>query len=278
MDAPTTKKDKVQSAEVVLVTGSSSGIGKACCDHLARTGRRVYGSSRTQHAGDGWKYTSLNVNDEASVQSAIEEVVTCEDRIDAVVHCAGYSLAGSVEDTTINEVKAQLDTNYFGTVRVLRAVLPVMRKQGGGKIIVIGSIGGLIGLPFIAHYSASKFALNGLIEALRLEIAPFGIDATILQLGDFNTAISANQVCSHNATITSPYWRAFQNIIALYDHNVSQARLPDVVARKIEMLLSRRSLPPRYVVGSPLEVAAVAMKALMPPRSFEYLFRKNYGL
>jgi NAD(P)-dependent dehydrogenase (short-subunit alcohol dehydrogenase family) len=278
MNNPATDKDDFPPTNVVLVTGSSSGIGKACCDRLANSGRRVYGSCRTQYAGQGWQYTRLDVNDEYSAHRAIEEVANREGCIDALVHCAGSSLAGSVEDTTVDEAKVQFDTNFFGTVRVLRAVLPVMRKQGHGKIIVIGSIGGLIALPFIAHYSASKFALNGLIEALRLEVAPWGIDATILHLGDFNTAISANQVCSRNATVASPYFAAFQQAIDLYDRNVRSARSPDVVAYKVESLLSRRHLPARCVVGSPIEVFALAMKAVMPPRGFEYLFRRRYGL
>jgi len=265
-------------ANVVLVTGSSSGIGRACCHRLGRSVRRVYGCCRTQDAGEAWQHLRLDVDNDASVQGAIEEVARREGHIDALVHCAGFSLAGAIEDTAIDEAKAQLETNFFGTVRLLRAVIGVMRRQRRGRIIVVGSIGGLIGLPFIGYYSASKFALNGLIEALRPEVAPFGIDVTILNPGDFNTAISTNQMRARNATMASAYSLSFQRTIARYDQNVRNARSPDVVARKVERLLSRRSLPARCVVGSPVEMLAAWTKPVMPSRTFEYLFRKSYGV
>jgi NAD(P)-dependent dehydrogenase (short-subunit alcohol dehydrogenase family) len=264
--------------EVILVTGCSSGIGKACCDRLAKGERRIYGASRRHCTGEGWRYTKLDVDDEASVQCVVRELAGCEVRIDALVHCAGSSLAGAVEDTTIDEAKRQLETNFFGTIRVLRAVLPIMRRQGGGKIIVIGSIGGLIGLPYLPYYSASKFALNGLVEALRLEVGPMGIEVTILHPGDVQTAISADQVFARNATAASPYHETFRKMVGLYDRNVRAGRSPDVVAQRIERLLSREHLPVHSVIGSPLELAAVALKAVLPSRAFEYLFKQGYEL
>jgi NAD(P)-dependent dehydrogenase (short-subunit alcohol dehydrogenase family) len=220
----------------------------------------------------------MDVTDEASVERAVGAVLAEEGRIDALVHCAGASLAGSIEDTTIEEAKRQLDTNFFGAARVVRAVLPAMRAQSGGRIIVIGSIGGLIGLPYIAYYSASKFALDGLIEALRMEVAPFGIEAGLVHPGDFNTQISANQILCGNAGDQSAYAAACRSVIGIYDANVNRAPPADVVARRIERLLSRRRLPVRTVVGSPAEIGAVWLKSLMPGRSFEALFRKAYKL
>jgi NAD(P)-dependent dehydrogenase (short-subunit alcohol dehydrogenase family) len=263
---------------VVLVTGSSSGIGKACCEHLARSDRRVYGASRTPSQPESWRYLPMDVTDDASVERAVGAVLAEEGRIDALVHCAGVSLAGSIEDTTVEEAKRQFDTNFFGTVRVVRAVLPPMRAQSAGKIIVIGSIGGLIALPYIGYYSASKFALDGLIEALRMEVAAFGIEACLVHPGDFNTAISANQVLCANASEQSPYAAACKSVIGIYDVNVSKAPSADVVARRIDRLLSRRRLPVRTVVGSPSEIGAVWLKSLMPGRSFEALFRRTYKL
>ena len=220
----------------------------------------------------------MDVTDEASVQAAVDEVVRREGRIDALVHCAGVSLAGSLEDTTIDEAKRQFDTNFFGTARVLRAVLPVMRRQGSGKIIVIGSIGGLIGLPYIGYYSASKFALNGLVEALRMEVRPFGIEATIVHPGDFNTAISTNQACASNANADSVYFPDCRRTVELYDASVRRARSPDVVAREVERLLRCPRLPVHSVVGSRVEILALRLKSLLPPRGFEYLFRRSYKL
>jgi len=264
--------------DVVLVTGSSSGIGRACCDRLAGGGRRVYGASRTPGDAARWTYVAMDVTDDASVARAVDEVVRREGRIDALVHCAGISIAGSFEDTTVEEANRQFDTNFFGAVRVVRAVLPVMRRQGAGKLIVVGSIGGLMGLPYIGYYSASKFALDGLVQALRMEIRPFGIEATVVHPGDFNTAISANQILCANANSDSAYFAACQRTIDIYDTNVRQARSADVVARRIERLVSRRRLPVRSVLGTPTEVLGVWLKSVLPSRSFEYLFRKSYKL
>ena len=273
-----TDKQAAPRPDVVLVTGCSSGIGRACCGRLASGGRRVYGASRTPCAAEPWTYVAMDVTDEASVQGAVDEVVRLEGGIGALVHCAGISLAGAFEDTTVEEAGRQFDTNFFGTVRVVRAVLPVMRRQGTGKIIVIGSIGGLIGLPYLGYYSASKFALDGLVEALRMEVGPFGIEATVVHPGDFNTAISDNQVLCRNAGAQSAYSAACQRTIEIYDTNVKQARSADVVAHGIERLLSRRRLPVRCVLGSPTEVLAVWLKSVLPARSFEYLIRKSYKL
>jgi NAD(P)-dependent dehydrogenase (short-subunit alcohol dehydrogenase family) len=265
-------------ADVVLVTGSSSGIGKACCERLADGRRHVYGASRRRSEADRWTHLSMDVTDDASVDGAVGEVMRREGRIGALVHCAGMSLAGAFEDTTLEEARRQLETNFFGAARVLRAVVPIMRRQGAGKIIVIGSIGGLIGLPYIGYYSASKFALDGLVESLRMEIRPFGIEATVVHPGDFNTEISASQILCAAATADSAYFDACRRTVDIYDTNVRMARSADVVARKVERLLARRRLPVRYVLGTPTEVAGVWLKSMLPSRSFEYIFRKSYKL
>jgi NAD(P)-dependent dehydrogenase (short-subunit alcohol dehydrogenase family) len=264
--------------QVVLVTGSSSGIGKACCERLAGwAGAKVYGASRKGTASDRWTYLRMNVTDDASVADGVAEVVRREGRLDAIVHCAGSSLAGPIEDTTIDEAQAQLDINFFGAVRMLRAALPVMRQQSSGKIVLIGSIGGLIGLPFLAHYSASKFALDGLVEALRAEILPFGVQACVVHPGDFNTELGTNRISCAGTQASSPYFERFQKAVAFYLAAERNGGEPDVVARRVESLLARRRLPARAVVGNPLEVAGVWAKALLPSRGFEYVFRKAHS-
>jgi NAD(P)-dependent dehydrogenase (short-subunit alcohol dehydrogenase family) len=271
-------RQAAREPEVVLVTGSSSGIGRACCDRLATGGRRVYGASRKAVDAVPWTYVAMDVTDDGSVERAVEEVMRREGRIDALVHCSGVSLAGSFEDTTVEEAKRQFDTNFFGAVRVMRAVLPIMRQQRAGKILVIGSIGGLIGLPYIGYYSASKFALDGLVEALRMEVRPFGIEATVVHPGDFNTQISANQVLCGNAGAPSAYQEICRRTIEIYDTAVKRARPADVVAHHIERLLGRRRLPVRSVLGTPSEVMGVWLKSTLPSRGFEYLFRKSSKL
>ncbi len=276
MDVKQASKSDAAS-QVVLVTGSSSGIGKACCDRLGGSAHRVYGASRSETNGQGWMYVPMDVTDETSVNNAIEEVLRREGRIDALVHCAGSSLAGPIEDTTLEEAKAQFDVNFFGAASVVRAVLPIMRKQNNGRIILIGSIGGLIALPYLGYYCASKFALDGFVESLRPEIKPFGIQATVLHPGDFNTGLGANRSLSSDTNADSPYREAFQKCVAFYGEAEERARSPDVVAQSVDKLLLRRRLPVRLTVGTALEVAGVVAKRVLVSRSFEYVVSKAYG-
>ena len=221
----------------------------------------------------------MDVTDEASVERAVAEVMRREGRIDALVHCAGISLAGSFEDTTVEEAKGQFDTNFFGAVRVMRAVLPVMREQARGKIIVIGSIGGLIGLPYIGYYSASKFALDGLVRG-----AAHGGRA-VRHRGDRRASrrlqhrrSAPTRSCAPTPDAQSAYDVACRRNDRDLRSAVRRARPADVVARRIERLLSRRRLPVRSVLGTPSEVMGVWLKSVLPSRSFEYLFRKSYKL
>jgi short-subunit dehydrogenase len=186
-------------------------------------------------------------------------------------------LAGSLEDTDEDEAKRTFDTNFFGTARMIRAVLPTMRKQSCGKVVVIGSIGGLIGLPFVPYYSASKFALDGLVEALRGEVAPFGIQVTVVHPGDLNTAFGANRIFGRNVGTTSAYQGRFQDTLQFYAAQELNAASPQALARKVEKLLSKRSLPARVIVGTRLEKLGVSGKRYLPGRSFEYLLRKAYA-
>lgn len=260
----------------VLVTGCSSGIGRAVCDHLASRGWRVYGGSRTACVADAWSYLPLDVTDDRSVGHAVDTMLTREGHIDALVACAGRSLMGALEDTRIEEAQALFDTNVFGTVRTIQKVLPAMRRQGAGKIVIVGSIGGVIGLPYLSFYSATKFALNGLAESLRLEVAPFGVQICVINPGDFRTNISANE--RHTAEASgSPYLASHRHAREMYADRVRNAPSPRAVAERVEGLLTLRDLPVRRSVGSPLEKLAVVAKALLAPRVFEYLLKRNVG-
>jgi NAD(P)-dependent dehydrogenase (short-subunit alcohol dehydrogenase family) len=276
-ESNTMSKNRSRATEVVMVTGCSSGIGKTICEHLGKSNVRVYGGSRSECTPESWAYLKVDVTDETSVQSVIDEIVRREGRIDAVVCCAGVGLAGPVEETTVEEASQHFNVNYFGAVRTIRAVLPAMRRQTSGKIIVIGSIGGLIGLPYVGHYSAAKFALDGLIEALRTEVEPFGIQATVIHPGDFNTAFVANRVYSANTTAQSPYHKIFVKTCEFYAASEANGPAPTAVARGVKKALGMRRLPARIIVGSPLEILGVWGKSMLPSRGFEYLFRKAYG-
>ena len=158
--------------KVVLVTGASSGIGKAAAKLFYEKGYVVYGTSRREavESSDGIAMLKLDVTDDASVQDCVQQVLQREGQIDVLVNNAGYGIAGAVEDTSAEEVKSQLETNLVGLHRMCAAVLPVMRRQGGGKIINISSVAGFIAIPYQAFYSVSKYAVEGYSRALRNEV------------------------------------------------------------------------------------------------------------
>jgi len=261
----------------VLVTGCSSGIGKAVCDYLATAGWRVYGGSRSLCVTSKWTHLPLDVTHDASIAQAVSTVLAREGRIDALVTAAGRSLMGALEDTTIDEAKQLFDINFFGTVSAVKAVLPIMRRQRAGKIALIGSIGGVIGLPYLSYYSATKFALNGLVEALRPEVSEYGVQVCVINPGDFRTNISINELHAVNSAPHSPYFGGHQRARDLYGTRIKQADPPLAVAKAVHQLLTRRTLPVRRVVGSSVERLGLVAKNLLSSRVFEHILKKNRG-
>ena len=158
------------SDKLVVVTGASAGIGRACCDRLARSGWTVVEASRRGSSGSGWRGLVMDVDDDASVSEGVAGILGEHGRIDALAACAGWGLAGPAEQTPLAEAKAQFETNFWGAVRVTNAVLPIFRRQGGGRVVLMSSIGGVLGIPFQSFYSASKFALEGYGESLAYEV------------------------------------------------------------------------------------------------------------
>lgn len=263
--------------KTVLVTGDSSGIGRATCEALAQGGWTVFGASRRDLADTGWTHLNLDVTDEASVARCIDRIMEEAGRLDAVVHSAGQSFVGAVEEATIEETTRHFDLNVFGSVRLLRAALPVMRAQGSGKIILIGSIGGLIGLPFHAYYSAGKFALDGLVEGLRPEVSPFGIDVSIVHPGDINTEIGQHRVATANTSENSPYHDAYTRTVAYYAQAEHDGSPPELVARHIAGMLGKRRMPVRSIAGKTMEKLGVVAKRLMLSKHFEMLMAVAYS-
>lgn len=270
------------SDSVVLITGASSGIGKACAEYLARKGYQVFGTSRhapqnPEMSPTGLTLFRMDVNDDRSVQEGVAFVLQRAGRLDAVVNNAGFGIAGSVEDTSVEEAKAQLETNFFGTFRVCRAVLPVMRAQGHGTIVNISSLGGIIALPFQGFYSASKFAVEGLTEALRLEVRPFGIRVVLVEPGDIRTSFTDRRVrvAASDNPAYAPYFERVMRIVEADERNGAP---PEVVARVVERILRHPNPAPRYRVGPFTQRLAAAFKGLLPGRVFEWAIAKYFGL
>jgi NAD(P)-dependent dehydrogenase (short-subunit alcohol dehydrogenase family) len=253
--------------KVVLITGASSGIGRASAERLNAGGYTVIGASRRIVSADPWPSLIMNVDDDASVIDGVQQVVRDRGGLDAVVTCAGWGLAGAIEQTSIEDARAQLETNFFGTVRVVRAALPSLRERRG-RVIVISSIGGLIGLPFSSYYSASKFALEGWSEALALEVKPFGVHVTIIEPGNFQTDFTSSRREVPSGA-DDPYYTAFRKAIATMERDELRGPEPSAVAQAIERALSSSRPRRRVTVGRLDERVGPWAKRLLPHRLFE---------
>lgn len=264
---------------VVLITGASSGIGKACAEHLHRRGYRVYGTTRREPGElPAFAHTMIrmDVDDDDSVERGIRLILAHEGRLDVVVNNAGVGISGAVEDTRLDEARAQFETNFFGVLRVCRQALPVMRAQGAGRIINIGSVAGLIGVPFNGLYCASKFALEGLSEALRMEVKPHGIHVSLVEPGDINTSMSARSLETQESA-SNPAYRANHTAAReIMARDEEEGPPPSVVAKLVEDIIRAPSPRLRYRAGPFMEKAAVVLKALLPARLFEWGLMQYY--
>ncbi len=215
----------------------------------------------------------MDVTDDESVLRAVAMVMEKEGRVDVLVNNAGIAIAGAVEDCCIGDAKEQFDVNLFGVLRVSRAVLPAMRRQRSGYIINIGSIGGLVAIPYQGLYSASKFALEGLSEALRLEVRDFGIRVVLVEPGDHRTALTSNRRFVQSDT----YRERFDCAIARMACDEQGGPRPERVARLVYRVMQKPNPRLRYTVGPVMQRAAVWLKRLMPYALVERAMRVYYG-
>jgi len=247
----------------VVVTGTASGLGAAIAAALRGRGWSVIGGD----IADG----TLDITSDESVRAFVERA----GRIDALVNNAGYGLAGAVEETSLEEARAQIEANFWGAVRMAKAVLPSMRAQGGGRIVNISSGAGITAGPFHAFYSASKFALEGWTEALRHEVAPLGIHAILVEPGSFrtNVARAAKRAVRPLDVYAGPRERVVQTV-ARYCEEGSE---PTVLARAVERILDARRPRLRYRVGPDVRMG-YWMRRLLPERLFLKMVARWYGL
>jgi len=211
----------------------------------------------------------MDVRDDDSVRAAVDLVLAREGHLDVVVNNAGVGVAGSVEDTRPEEAQALFDTNVFGVHRVCRAVLPAMRRQGTGLIVNISSLGGRMTLPFQGFYSASKFALESMSEALRMEVKPFGIRVTMIEPGDFETGFTAHRTFAQAANDDSVYAERCRRAISVMEKDELGGQDPMRVARLLERIMERDAPRARYPVGSLPERLFVSLKRVLPDALFE---------
>ena len=237
-------------SKIAIVTGASSGIGEATAELLANSGYKVYGTSRkgAQGAQRPYKMIALDVNSEESIEAALKEVIQIEGRIDLVVNNAGFGVApGGAEESSIEQTKMIFDTNFFGIVRMTRAVVPYMRKQGEGRIINIGSILGLIPAPYMATYAATKHAVEGFSESLDHELRTRGIRVSVVEPGYTNTKFEANTL-EVDAKIEE-YNLARKALAKLIKVAVAGGDDPKVVANVVLKAANAKHPKLRYAAG-----------------------------
>ncbi|MFZ5974592.1 MAG: SDR family oxidoreductase [Bacillota bacterium] len=269
---------------IVLVTGATSGIGRSVAQLLCENGFHVYGTARhvqnfspmeSGHYGGFIKLLTMDVRDQDSVDEVVRAVIKTEGRLDIVVNAAGMGIAGAVEDTTAEEAAQQMDTNFLGALRVMRSVLPQMRSQGGGLIVNISSVAGWVSVPFQSMYSASKYALEAMTQAVRVEAGPFGVRATLIEPGDTRTGFTKAR-CFTKETCTNKAYRTMCER-ALYSMTLSEmkGREPKAVAKVVFRLIRNPRPPVRKVIGLEYKFLYGLYK-MLPARWFVWLVGRFY--
>ncbi len=263
---------------VVVITGASAGIGHATADRLHAAGWTVVGASRRGTSPGTWRPLVMDVDDDASVADGLAAVVAEHGRLDAVVACAGWGLAGSVEQTPMADAKDQVETNFWGAVRVVQVALPTFRAAGGGRVVLVSSIGGVLGIPFQAFYSASKFAMEGYGEALAYEVAPFGIHVTLVEPGNVRTDFTSSRRDVIAAPGDDPYEAASAKAVRKMEEDERNGVPPDDVAKVIAKVLVASRPPRRASVGKMGERVGIVGKRLLPYRLFEAVAKDSLGV
>jgi NAD(P)-dependent dehydrogenase (short-subunit alcohol dehydrogenase family) len=262
----------------VLVTGASSGIGAATARLLARRGFAVYGTSRRPAAlppSDGLRWIEMDVREDGSVRAGVAKVLAEAPRLAGVVCNAGVGIFGSVEEVSLELARELFETNFFGALRTLRAVLPPMREAGSGRIVVVGSLAGRAPIPFQGHYSASKAALDALVLALRNELHGTGVWASLVEPGDVATPF--NDAMHWGDPATSAYGERVRRVERVVRESLPRAPGPEAVARRIHRALTARRPRVRYTAGADAWLVPLGRR-LLPDRASLRLIRSHFQL
>lgn len=271
--------------KVVIVTGTSSGIGFETAVLLARNGFMTYATMRNPVKSTRLsdlankekldiKIRKLDVNDETGINETIDQVISETGRIDVLVNNAGYAIFGALEDTALDEIREQFETNFFGPVRTIKAVIPIMKKQNGGKIINLSSMVGRFGVPFNSAYVASKFALEGITESTRYELHDYNIKIILVEPGIIKSHFFQNVKLSNKST--SSYSKLLKKRMEGIETMLKKATHPEIVAEVILDIINSRNTNIRYLVGHDAEFM-LKLKKNATDEEFEDRLRKTFS-
>ncbi|HHU82143.1 MAG TPA: SDR family oxidoreductase [Firmicutes bacterium] len=273
---------KTTNGRRVLITGASAGIGAAVALFLADRGYKVWGTTRDlakvssfpEELREKVTFLAMDVTDKDSVHRGVAEFLHQAGGIDILINNAGYGVFGPIEEFPVEKVEALFGVNYFGALRVLQEVIPVMREQGSGLIINVTSLAGTFVIPFQVHYSATKYALEALTEGLRQELRPFGIKVTAVAPGDIKTRF--NDVTDREMIEDSPYREWAERCWQTIEENMAKAPPPRVIAKKVAWLAEKKNPGPTYPAGDFLSVQLPLVNRFIPRRLREKLTRCFY--
>ena len=266
-------------SKVVLITGGSSGIGKSIGEFLTDKGYRVYGTSRfpENYTDSKFPLLKLDVTQTTSINECVSELISKTSQIDVLINNAGVGITGPLEEIPIEEMKRNFETNFFGPITMINAVLPVMRSQQSGQILNISSIAGYMGLPFRGIYSASKGALELITESYRMELKTFNISMSTIAPGDFATNIAAGRY--HAPVLNdSPYKNSYGTTLKMMDSHVDSGKNPFLMAQVIHKIIRSKNPRIHYKVGAFLQKFSIVLKRILPDLWYEKLLSRFYNI
>ncbi|MBC8756239.1 SDR family oxidoreductase [Kordia sp. YSTF-M3] len=267
-------------SKVVLITGGSSGIGKSIGILLAEKGYTVYGTSRNPDKFKdftAFKLIALDVRDTETIQKAVATIIAAEGRLDVLINNAGVGITGPIEETPDEEIHKAFQTNLYGPISVMKAVLPQMRAQKSGLIINVTSIAGYMGLPYRGIYSASKGALELVTEAMRMETKMFGVEIANVAPGDFATNIAAGRY--HTPVFeNSPYKEVYGNMLEEVDAHVDSGSDPQLMANAVLKIIQTKKPKIHYKVGAFMQKFSIVLKRILPDKVYEKMLMNHYKL
>ena len=261
-------------SKVCVITGGTSGIGKCTAQAMLEKGYTVYELSRRAQGIEGLHHIVADVTDEQTLAAAINEILQREDHIDVVINNAGFGISGAVEFTKTEDAQHQLDVNFFGMVRMNRQVLPIMRKQGYGRIVNLSSVAGAIAIPFQTYYSASKAAINSYTMALANEVKPFGIQVCCVQPGDIRTGFTAAR--EKNQLGDDIYDGRIARSVAGMERDEQTGMAPEKAGAFIAHVATRKGSKPVNTIGLQYQFFCFLAKVL-PAKALNYLVGLIYA-